>query len=651
VNFAVVDWVILGSVSGIMVLGAVASRSYMRSVADFLAAGRTAGRYLLTVSQGVAMVGAISIVGFFEQNYVGGFPLTWWGLTTAVVVLMITVSGFVIYRFRQTRSLTLAEFFERRYSRNFRVFVGLMAFLAGIINFGIFPAVGARFFINFVGLPQSFGVFGFEIATFPLLMIVLLSLALFFVFSGGQVAVIIADFIQGTFVNIVFVVITIYLLFLVDWSQILQALATAPENASLLNPFNTSQVEDFNFWFFLIGTIGVVYVVMSWQGPQAYNASARNAHEAKMGQVLTNYRDIPRILFVLLVPIIAYTILHHPDFAARASYVNDVLSNAESETLRNQLRVPVVLTAMLPIGLMGAFAAVMLAAFISTHDTYLHSWGSIFIQDVVMPFRKTPFTKEQHLRVLRLSIFGVAVFIFLFSLLFQQSQYIALFFAITGAIFAGGSGSVLIGGLYWRRGTTAAAWSAMCVGSGIAVLGIVIHQIVDDFFINGQMFWGIAMVASTATYILVSILGKRSEFDLDGLLHRDHNAIDSETSVAESAPSRGLKMLGIGKEFTKGDKFVYLLTYTMIVGWTLVFVIGTVYNLTHDVSDTAWARFWQVYVYIQLAIAVAVVVWFTIGGVGDLKDMLRRLEVMERDDTDDGLVRSTTGDIKESTPG
>ncbi len=650
-NFAVVDWVILGSVSGIMVLGAVASRSYMRSVADFLAAGRTAGRYLLTVSQGVAMVGAISIVGFFEQNYVGGFPLTWWGLTTAVVVLMITVSGFVIYRFRQTRSLTLAEFFERRYSRNFRVFVGLMAFLAGIINFGIFPAVGARFFINFVGLPQSFGVFGFEIATFPLLMIVLLSLALFFVFSGGQVAVIIADFIQGTFVNIVFVVITIYLLFLVDWSQILQALATAPENASLLNPFNTSQVEDFNFWFFLIGTIGVVYVVMSWQGPQAYNASARNAHEAKMGQVLTNYRDIPRILFVLLVPIIAYTILHHPDFAARASYVNDVLSNAESETLRNQLRVPVVLTAMLPIGLMGAFAAVMLAAFISTHDTYLHSWGSIFIQDVVMPFRKTPFTKEQHLRVLRLSIFGVAVFIFLFSLLFQQSQYIALFFAITGAIFAGGSGSVLIGGLYWRRGTTAAAWSAMCVGSGIAVLGIVIHQIVDDFFINGQMFWGIAMVASTATYILVSILGKRSEFDLDGLLHRDHNAIDSETSVAESAPSRGLKMLGIGKEFTKGDKFVYLLTYTMIVGWTLVFVIGTVYNLTHDVSDTAWARFWQVYVYIQLAIAVAVVVWFTIGGVGDLKDMLRRLEVMERDDTDDGLVRSTTGDIKESTPG
>ena len=358
-----------------------------------------------------------------------------------------------------------------------------------------------------------------------------------------------------------------------------------------------------------------------------------------MGQVLTNYRDIPRILFVLFVPIVAYTILHHPDFAARATYVNDVLSNAESETLRNQLRVPVVLTAILPVGLMGAFAAVMVAAFVSTHDTYLHSWGSIFIQDIVLPFRKTPFTREQHLRVLRWSILGVAVFIFLFSLLFQQSQYIALFFAITGAIFAGGSGSVLIGGLYWKRGTTAAAWSAMIVGSGIAVSGIVVHQIIDDFFINGQMFWGIAMAASTTTYILVSLLGKRAEFDLDVLLHRGRHAIDSETNVVENRLSRGLKLLGMGKEFTKSDKAVYVLTFSMIAGWTLVFVVGTIYNLTHEVSDSAWAKFWQFYVYLQLAIAAAVVVWFTVGGIRDLKDMLHRLDVMERDDTDDGVVR------------
>ena len=86
--------------------------------------------------------------------------------------------------------------------------------------------------------------------------------------------------------NIVFLTIVVFLLATVSWDQIFTALGTAPPDASLINPFHTSQLRDFNFWYFLIGTIGVVYVVMSWQGTQAYNASARSAHEAKMGQAL-----------------------------------------------------------------------------------------------------------------------------------------------------------------------------------------------------------------------------------------------------------------------------------------------------------------------------------------------------------------------------
>jgi SSS family solute:Na+ symporter len=639
VNFTALDWTILIIMIAVMALGVWSSRSYMRSVVDFLAAGRTAGRYLLAVSQGVAALGAISIVGFLEQNYVAGFPLTWWGLTTAFVVLIITVSGFVHYRFRQTRCLTLPEFLERRYSRNFRIFTGIVVFVSGIINFGIFPAVGARFFINFIGLPRNLDLFGFEISTFALTMIVLLSIALFFVFTGGQVAVIVADFIQGTFVNVVFLVIIGYLLTVVDWTQVFEALSQAPESRSLINPFKTSQVEDFNFWYFLIGTLGVIYVVMSWQGTQAYNASARSAHEAKMGQVLTNWRGIPQVMFLLIVPVVAYTILHHPDFAERAVYVDGVLESAESDTLRNQFRVPVVLTTLLPKGLMGAFAAVMIAAFISTHDTYLHSWGSIFIQDVVIPFRKRPLSREQHLRTLRLSILGVAVFIFLFSLLFQQSQYIFLFFAITGAIFAGGSGSVLIGGLYWKRGTTPAAWGAMIVGSSVAVGGIIVHQVVDDFFINGQVFWGIAMAASIVTYVTVSLLGIRQTYDLDKLLMRGRHAAASEMIIVETHPPRRLKLLGMGKEFTRADRLIYLATYMMIGCWTLVFIAGTIYNFTNDVPDSTWTSFWRLYVYVELALAVVVVIWFTMGGLLDLKSMFGRLGAMDRDDTDDGVVR------------
>jgi SSS family solute:Na+ symporter len=643
-HFATLDWVILGAVYLAMLGGVLLLRPFMRSVADFLAAGRTAGRYLLSVSQGVAALGAITIVGYLEQNFVAGFSLTWWGFSQAIVILILTVSGFVIYRFRETRCLTLPEFFERRYSRRFRVFTGVLAFAAGLINFGIFPAVGARFFIHYIGLPDSIAIAGVAVGVFPLLMILLLGTAIFFVFSGGQVVVIITDFVQGVFVNLVFLAVTVFLLVQVDWPHIFEALAMAPENASLINPYKTSQVADFNLWYFLIGTIGVVYVVMSWQGTQAYNASATSAHEAKMGQVLTNWRENPWKLFVLIVPVIAYTVLHHPDFSAQAATVNDLLARTDSETLRNQLRGPAVLVTMLPVGLLGAFAAVMLTAFVSTHDTYLHSWGSMFIQDVVMPFRRKPFNPEQHMRALRWSIVGVAVFIFLFSLLFQQSQYIWLFFAITGAIFAGGSGAVLIGGLYWKRGTTAAAWAAMTTGSSIAVGGIIIHQLMDNFPVNGQEFWGIAMAASTIVYLAVSLLGPKKSFDLDRLLHRGRYSVEGETEIVDAGPSRGFRVLGMGREFSRGDRVLYLATYAWVGVWTLVFIVGTVLNLTRDVEDSSWAGFWQWYVLVMVVVSGVVIVWFAIGGFRDIREMLKRLAVMRRDDRDDGWVRTQEGD-------
>lgn len=639
-NLTGLDWSIVAVLMALMLAGVIFSRSYMRSVADFLVAGRTAGRYVISLSQGMAALGAITIVGTLEMNYVAGFSMAWWGMTMGVVILVITVSGWVIYRFRQTRALTLAQFFERRYSRNFRIFAGLIAFFSGIINFGIFPAVGARFFIHFCGFPETVVFLGLAVPTFALTMAVLLGLALFFVFSGGQIAVIITDFIQGLFVNAVFLVLILYLLTAFNWESIFAGLAQAPENASLINPFKTSHVEDFNFWYFLIGVVGVIYGAMSWQGTQGYNTSAKSAHEAKMGSVLGNWRGLPQTLMMMFVPIIAYAVMHNPEFSQIAANVEAAIGGVESTAIQSQLRIPYILRNLLPVGLIGAFTAVMLAAFISTHDTYLHSWGCIFIQDVILPFRKKPFTPKQHLRVLRIAIVGVAVFIFMFSLLFKQSQYIFLFFAITGAIFAGGSGAVIIGGLYWKRGTTAAAWSAMLTGSSIAVGGIIVHQLADDFFINGQMFWAIAMGASLIVYVMVSLLGKQEVANLDKLLHRGAYAIEEETRVVNPLPRRGLRLLGMGREFTRGDRFIYLASYVWTGLWTLVFIVGTVYNLSHEVSDATWIQFWKIFVYIHVIVSVVVVVWFAIGGVKDLREMFRMLAIRQRDDTDDGTEQS-----------
>jgi SSS family solute:Na+ symporter len=644
-NLGILDWAIVFISLALMIVSVEAGRRVMRSVADFLAAGRSAGRYVLCVAGGAAGIGAITVIGNLEMNLIAGFSMAWWGMTTGLVVLIITVSGWVIYRFRETRSLTLAQYFEARYSREFRIFTGIVAFVSGIVNFGIFPAVEARFFIYFCGLPESISVFGLQVATFPLMMILLLGIALYFVLGGGQVSVIYADFFQGVLVYGVFVVLVVYFFFSFDWGHIESALLAAPQDASLINPFKTTQVEDFNFWYFLIGIIGVIYGTMSWQGTQAYNSSAKNAHEAKMASVLTSLRNLPMSIMFLFIPIIAYTVLNHPDFASITKSVNDTLTGIDGNAIQSQLKAPLVLAHILPRGLIGAFAAMMLAASISTLDAYMHSWGSIIVQDVIMPIRRKPFEPKTHLRVLRWAIVSVGVFAFFFSLLFQQAEYIFLFFAITGAIFAGGSGAVIIGGLYWKRGTTAAAWSAMITGSGIAVAGIIIRQIVPDFPINGQWFWGISMLGASVAYIGVSLFGKRKEYDFDKLLHRGKYAISGEVNVVSEAPTRGWKILGMGKEFTRGDKFIYILNYVWTGGWLLVFVIGTVYNLTYDVSNESWLTFWRIYLGIHVVVSSVIILWFMIGGFRDLRSMNRRLNTAERDHRDDGFVSGSTHSV------
>ncbi|HEX2983429.1 MAG TPA: hypothetical protein VHO28_07790, partial [Ignavibacteriales bacterium] len=58
----------------------------------------------------------------------------------------------------------------------------------------------------------------------------------------------------------------------ISWDQIFVAVQTAPENASLINPYKTSKVEDFNFWFIIINVVGYFYTKLSWQGTQGYNS-------------------------------------------------------------------------------------------------------------------------------------------------------------------------------------------------------------------------------------------------------------------------------------------------------------------------------------------------------------------------------------------
>ena len=56
----------------------------------------------------MAGLGVISLVYWFEMYYEAGFTAYWWGAMTEPALIVLALSGWVVYRFRQTRAMTLA---------------------------------------------------------------------------------------------------------------------------------------------------------------------------------------------------------------------------------------------------------------------------------------------------------------------------------------------------------------------------------------------------------------------------------------------------------------------------------------------------------------------------------------------------------------
>ena len=325
------------------------------------------------------------------------------------------------------------------------------------------------------------------------------------------------------------------------------------------------------------------------------------------------------------------------------------------------MTVPMFLKYILPTGLIGIFAAVMFAAMLSTDDTYLHSWGSIFIQDVILPFRKKPFTPKTHIRLLQASIVFVGIFAICFSYFFSQTEAILLFMQITGAIYMGGGGAVLIGGLYSRFGTTAGAWAAMIGGSSMSVGLLLLQQNwastvapflaehfqwawlatrMDRCPVNGQMAFVAACVSGVVLYVSVSYLdrwiNKRPDFNLERMLHRGIYDTTGEHATGEKAG--WLKLLGLNEEFSRSDRVIFFLT----LGWTLlgaaIFAAGSIGELFFTIPDRVWLELWKYYVMSMFIIGFLATVWFLIGGGFDVAELFRTMRNAKRNNADDGMV-------------
>jgi len=661
-------WIDYTIISGFFLLLAgiaVSTNRLTKSVAGFLSSERCAGRYLLTLAQAMAFISAVSFVGGWQAYYRNGFGGFWWMLTGIPVSVGLAMSGWVMYRYRSTRALTMPQFLEMRYNRSFRIFAGFLAFIAGVLNCGFFPAVTARFLMAFTGMPEYFG--STSIPVFPVLLAVLVIAPLTLAIAGGQISIMVTDFFQGMITNIAVLSITFYMLSKFDVNAVLDTLLLAPEGHSLVNPFKQGELPDFGPIYFFMMIFLRIFTHGVWQGNSGYLSSAKNPHEGRMATMLGEWRNCVSWTF-MIIPIFIWAIMQNPELGGG---IGEQIASAVSQfTLPHEQAeqvVPLGLKAILPTGLIGLLVVMMLGAAVSTDDSAFHSWGSIFLQDAIMPFKKKPFTPKEHLLALRLSVIGIGVFAYLFSLTFTLQEYLPMWTFITSSIFIGGAGCAVVGGLYWSRGTTQGAWTSVIIGSTLSAGTIILKQFWQDIpalnnwipfedLPNGLEMSCMVTLLSLTAYVSISLLTCKKSHNMDKMLHRGKYAVEEDIAKAEKeAQAKHKKVswfarkLGFTEEFNTVDKVIYTAQYAWIGMWGAVFIIGTAYHFYREatgnpIPDEAWLGWWKIHVGIFIAMATIVTFWYGIGGALNLAELYKTLKTKQADNSDDGTVTHDTED-------
>jgi Na+/proline symporter len=301
-----------------MVWAAFYSKRFVKDVADYLACGRVAGRYVISVGDMAAGLSVITLVATAEANYQAGMAIGFWGAINTPLSIFLALTGYCVYRFRQTRCLSIGQFLELRYSRSFRIVAATVRTIAEMITNAIGPAVAVRFFIYFIGIPHRIPFFGFDIPTYGIIVALLLCIALALIWPAGRISLLITDSLQGMMSYPIFVIFVVFILSHISWfSDVAPVMLDRAPGESFLNPMDIHNLRDFNMFALIVTMLGGVLNRASWIGNDT-SGTARTPHEQKMASILGTWRNGFAYTMMSLIAIFVITYMLSSRYATQA---------------------------------------------------------------------------------------------------------------------------------------------------------------------------------------------------------------------------------------------------------------------------------------------------------------------------------------------
>ncbi len=500
----IIDYIILALYVTGMIAIALYTKNRSKSVNDFLLAGKNGlNGWMSAFAYGTTYFSAVIFIGYagkFGAQY--QLAAIWIGIGNAIIgslfAWMVLAKRTKLMTSR-LQAKTMPDFFEKRYgSKNLKIVSAIIIFLFLIpYSASVYNGLSSLF-------ETVFGIEGW------IIMIILAAITAFYLFLGGYFATALSDFIQGI---IMLIGVVLMVIFFMKSEQV-------SWNISDLNWFTFNSTNKGIYG----DTVSLLSLIMLtsfgvWALPQTIHKyyAIRDDKAIMQGTVVST-------LFALIIGFGAY-------------FVGGLSSKFDLVNTNPDYFVPEMLSLVIPTGLMGIIAVLILSASMSTLSSVSLASASVVAVDLYKgKINKNANDKKVNtiMRVLCLIFIAISVILAILNEEFQVSA-IAYLMGLSWGTLAGCFIGPYVLGVLWKKVTKPAVWSSIITSLVLTVVLIVVLGYdkagwscsfgiaIKNGIGSSPLIGVICMVASMVITFVVSLLTKAPSEEIINDAFKDKN--------------------------------------------------------------------------------------------------------------------------------
>lgn len=446
-----IDYVIMVFFALVMIGIAIYTRSRSKSVNDFLLAGKKGlNGWMTAFAYGTTYFSAVIFIGYagkFGSSF--GLASVWIGIGNAIIGTLVAWLVLAKRTKNMTQRLnakTMPDFFEKRYDSHALKIVSAVIIFIFLIPYSASVYSGISSLFETISPIPGWAV-----------MIILAVITAIYLFFGGYFATALSDFIQG--IIMIFGVVLMIIFFMkhpnVDWNI-----------SELVNNKNLTWFTfgaDNNHPIYgnttsLLALIGLTSFGV-WALPQTIHKyyAIRDKKAIYQGIIVST-------AFALLIGFIAY-------FSGALSYFfKDIIGTNPDKFI------PIMLNAVIPAGLIGVIAVLILSASMSTLSSVSLASASVVAVDLYKGAINKKANDKNVNWVMRGLCLGFIVISVVLAILNEEFGLaaIAYMMGISWGTLAGCFMGPYVLGVIWKRVTKAAVWASISSSLALTIILIVV---------------------------------------------------------------------------------------------------------------------------------------------------------------------------------